>query len=145
MFLVWTASFLAIGWLLNFRAGIKSVPFPNNLRGNKLLLATGTVMLLLALTYPSISFRIAKALERQWPTKLSSNALMLRVKFSTDLDCAGCAKSIDSLLRKQKGLEKAEISFEKDEGSVWYDPDQTSKDAILKLLATNHFHAKEIE
>jgi heme/copper-type cytochrome/quinol oxidase subunit 2 len=143
VFLTWSASLLAIGWLLAFRA--RKIPSENSKlhKRNRIVLTVATVAILMGVTYPTVSVQIAKALEPKWPAQLSANATSVKLKFSNDLDCAACAKSIGTLLCKQKGLEKADFNIESDEAVVWFNPDKTSKATVLQVLEQNHYAAQE--
>ncbi len=148
LFVVWAVSFLAISWFLSYR--LARAPLPDGPaspaskipKWNKGILWIATIVVVISVTFPIVSPAIANALERRWPTTMSSNAMTVTIKVPS-VDCVDCARRLDAVLRKQRGLEKAEISLEKKEATVWYNPAKTSKSVVLETLKLHHFTTEE--
>ncbi|NLC78057.1 MAG: heavy-metal-associated domain-containing protein [Clostridia bacterium] len=59
-----------------------------------------------------------------------------------DLACPDCAGKISELLRKQKGVEDAQLSFMTGKLNVSYDPDVISLDEIKKTVSKLGYKAE---
>lgn len=106
------------------------------------LIGVAVLGLVVAITFPKISIAVARALERQWPATLSTNAI--QVTLHMEMDCQACARGIVELLRGQSGLEKAEVKFEQQELRFWYNPRQTSKRSVIADLKSRGYSPREL-
>lgn len=61
----------------------------------------------------------------------------------TDLACPNCAQKIGEILEKQKGVEKASVSFATSKVKVLYDPELISLDTIEKVVARTGYRVVE--
>jgi cation transport ATPase len=52
----------------------------------------------------------------------------------TNLSCPSCAETISQVLRRQKGVTEAKVSFATSQVRVTYDPAMISLDAIEKVI-----------
>lgn len=59
-----------------------------------------------------------------------------------DLACPDCAAKISELLRKQKGVEDAQLSFMSGKLNVTYDPDTITLDEIKKTVSKLGYKAE---
>ena len=137
--LVWTISLLAIAWLLRFKS--QQVPSSEGVKrlGN-LVVPMATMVVALSMVFPIFSSAISSVLEPTWPKTMSSNAVRMEIKIPT-MDCATCARSIDLLLRKEPGLQKAEFDLKRQAVAIWYDPQKNSKTTVVEALKCKGFSA----
>jgi copper chaperone CopZ len=47
------------------------------------------------------------------------------------MDCEGCAQTIEHSLKRIEGVREVRIDWQKGDGEVAFDPDQTDEQAIL--------------
>lgn len=57
------------------------------------------------------------------------------------MSCGGCVKSVTGVLEALPGVGKAEVSLEKGEAKVEFDPAQVNRDALLGAVADAGFEA----
>ncbi len=68
-----------------------------------------------------------------------TNTINLKIEGMT---CEGCASTIAGYLRREEGVEKAEINYEEKKATVAYDPGKTSPEKILRSrVFSNHYSA----
>ena len=62
------------------------------------------------------------------------------------MHCGACANGIQMMLIYKNGVSTAEVSYEKTEGVVEYDPEKISIDEILKTVtSTSEYRATVCE
>jgi copper chaperone CopZ len=59
------------------------------------------------------------------------------------MHCAGCAQTIDHLLRRQAGVWEAEVSHEAAGARVLFDPDQVSADQLAEAVRRAGYSTSE--
>lgn len=57
------------------------------------------------------------------------------------MHCTACASGIRSMLRRTAGVVSAEVSFEKKEAVVDFNPAQTSREKILEVITNMGYKA----
>lgn len=50
------------------------------------------------------------------------------------MHCDGCAETIKNLLDKEQGVQIADVSFEKRQARVLFDPDATGEDGLIATI-----------
>ena len=66
------------------------------------------------------------------------------VTFSVNVDCPACVKKLESNLPFEKGVKDLRVSLE--EQTVWfkYQPEKTTKEALVKAVEKFGYEVKEI-
>ncbi len=59
----------------------------------------------------------------------------------TGMSCGGCVKSVTNVLQGLPGVGKAEVSLEKCEARVEYEPGQVTREAMAQAIADAGFEA----
>lgn len=72
---------------------------------------------------------------------MAENTINLRIEGMT---CEGCAATISAYLRREEGVEKAEVSYGEKKARVDYDPDRTSPEKILRSRVFNNHYSAEL-
>ncbi|HLG16964.1 MAG TPA: heavy metal-associated domain-containing protein [Blastocatellia bacterium] len=57
------------------------------------------------------------------------------------MSCTSCAKGIKAMLKRTPGVVSAEVSYERREASVEYDPSRTSTDKIVEAITNLGYKA----
>ena len=57
------------------------------------------------------------------------------------MSCGGCVKSVTNVLQALPGVAKAEVSLEKGEAKVDYEPGQATRAALAAAIADAGFEA----
>jgi len=58
------------------------------------------------------------------------------------MDCPPCAAGLQASLQSRPGVVAARVEYDKGRGSVTYQPEQTSPDAIVQFIATAGLKAR---
>lgn len=58
------------------------------------------------------------------------------------MHCTSCAKGIKAMLKRTSGVVSAEVSFERREADVEYDPSLTSRDKIVEAINNMGYKAR---
>ncbi|MDA1272681.1 MAG: mercuric transporter MerT family protein [Verrucomicrobia bacterium] len=153
VFLGVTFALLALAWYLTYRKpktaceeGSACATKPVS-KWNKMVLwfATGVVLIMAAfpsLSSASLSSAILRGSQRPIPAVVAGpNSAILKVKIPS-MDCAACAVSIQAKLRKQSGIENAEVSFATKEAVVQYDATRLSPEKIIAAIDETGFKAE---
>ncbi|HEX8961839.1 MAG TPA: cation transporter [Rhodocyclaceae bacterium] len=59
----------------------------------------------------------------------------------TGMSCGGCVKSVTNVLQALPGVAKAEVSLEKGEAAVEFEPGQVTREAMAQAVADAGFEA----
>jgi copper chaperone CopZ len=147
--LVWGLGLLVLAWALRYQ-WTKNGPGreatsarPTSLNSSRVVLWLASTAMVLSLTFPLIREKLEPS-EPNWPAVAPANALAVKIKIPS-MDCASCARSVNLLLGKQSGVEKAEFRLEGNEAIVWYSPSKTSKSGLIAEIRNHGFNAQEAE
>ncbi len=148
VFLGLTFALLPLAWYLTYRkpkaaceegsaCATKSVS-----KWNKVVLWFATGVVLIAAAFPSLSSAILRASQTSAPVAVTdANSAVLKVKISS-MDCAACALNIQSVLKKQAGVQQAQVSFDTKEAVVQYDATKLSPEKIIAAIDQTGFKAE---
>ena len=150
VFLGVTFVLLALAWYLTYRKpkaaceeGSTCATKPVA-KWNKVVLwfATGVVLVMAA--FPSLSSAILRGTQSNAPVLVTdANSAVLKVKIPS-MDCAACALNIQSVLKKQTGVQQAQVSFDTKEAVVRYDATKLSPEKIIAAIDQTGFKAEPI-
>lgn len=102
------------------------------------LLKAGTILLLL-----SASLNVNGQSEKQHTIKAAGSHLAFLKLEVKGMHCqAGCANSIDSALKRHRGIISSQTIFATHRSFVRYDPALISRDAIIRIIDDKGFRAK---
>lgn len=140
VFLGVTFALLALAWFLTYRKpkaaceeGSACATNPVS-KWNRVVLWLATGVVLIMAAFPSLSSAILRGSQRPTPAVLAGpNSAILKVKIPS-MDCAACAASIQAKLRKQSGIENAEVSFATKEAVLQYDTTKLSPQDIIAAI-----------
>ena len=66
-----------------------------------------------------------------------------RVLIAVDgMQCTSCAKGIKAMLKRTSGVVSAEVSYERSEADVEYDPSRTSSEKIVQAISNMGYKAR---
>ena len=153
VFLGVTFALLALAWYLAYRK-----PKANCEEGsacatkpvakwNKVVLWVATGFVLIAAAFPSLSSAILRATQTSQDaccapsTVADENSAVLTVKIPS-MDCAACALNIQSVLKKQAGVQQVQLSFDSKEPVVRYDATKLSPEKIIAPIDQTGFKAE---
>jgi len=148
VFLGVTLVLLALAWYLTYRKskaaceeGSACATKPVA-KWNKVLLWLATGVVLVTAAFPSLSSAIFGGIQRPTSAVVAGpNSAILKVKIPS-MDCAACAASIEAKLRKQSGIENAEVSYDTKEAVVQYDATKLSPEKIIAAIDEAGFKAE---
>ena len=150
LFLVLTFALLALSWYLTYRKPKESCatdgegatcPTRPAGRWNKIVLGIATVVAIAFAAFPNLSGAFGKLRQSSSPTgAIGTNSAVLNVSIPT-MDCAACAASIEKTVRRQKGVEQAQVNFDTKQGVIYYDPSRTSSNEIIATIDKTGFKA----
>ena len=148
VFLVVTFALLALAWYLTYRKpkaaceeGSACATKPVA-KWNKVVLWFATAIVLIAAAFPSLSSAILRATQPTAPVAVADeNSAVLKVKIPS-MDCAACALNIQSVLKKQAGVQQAQVSFDTKEAAVRYDATKLSPEKIIAAIDGTGFKAE---
>jgi copper chaperone CopZ len=152
VFLGVTFALLALAWYLTYRkpkaacdegAACATKPVA---KWNKLVLWFSTACVLVAAAFPSLSSAILRATQSNsdaccaTSAVADANSAVLKVRISS-MDCAACALNIQSVLRKESGVQHAQVSFDTKEAVVRYDATRISPEKLIAVIDQTGFKA----
>jgi mercuric ion transport protein len=153
VFLGVTFALLALAWYLAYRQpkaaceeGSTCAAKPVA-KWNKVVLSIATLFVLAAAAFPSLSSAILRANQTGQDaccapsTAANGNSTVLKVKIPS-MDCAACALNIQSVLKKQAGVQQAQVSFDTKEAVVQYDATKLSPEKIMAAIDQTGFKAE---
>lgn len=56
------------------------------------------------------------------------------------MHCEGCAHTIKTLVEKEPGVQRAEVSFEGGDARILFDPRATSEDRLVAVVEKPGYH-----
>lgn len=100
---------------------------------------TNFIIFLLAgmLTVPGISFG-----EEQTKSTVATDTVNMKIE---GMSCAGCASSLKSALQKVKGVQNAEVSFEKKEATVVIEKGKVKESELTDSVKKSGFKATVVQ
>lgn len=148
VFLGVTFALLALAWYLTYRkpkatceAGSACATKPVA-KWNKMVLWIATAFVLLTAAFPSLSSALLRATQPGAPVAVSdADSAVLRVKIPS-MDCAACAVSIQTKLRRQAGVLTAQVSYDTKEATVRYDAKNLLPEKIIAAIDETGFKAE---
>src|SRR5712692_3043409 len=127
VFLVVTFALLALAWYLTYRnpkaACADGLACATKLvsKWNKVVLWLATAFVLIAAAFPTLSSAILRSTATNPPAAVADgNSAVLNLKIPS-MNCAACALNIQSVLKRQAGVQLAQVSFDTKEAVVQYD------------------------
>ncbi len=156
VFLGVTFALLALAWYLTYRK-----PKENCEEGavcaakpvakwNKVVLWFATAFVVAATAFPSLSSAVLSAGQSGSdaccapPAVVGSDSAVLKLTIPR-MDCAACAVGIQAMLRRQTGVESAEVSFDTKEAVVRYDAAKISAEKIVAMIDQTGFKAAKMD
>ena len=148
VFLGVTFALLALAWYLTYRKpkaacaeGSACATKPVS-KWNKMVLWLATGVVLLMAAFPSLSSAIPRATPTSPPVAVADGiSAMLKEKIP-GMDCAACAVSIQTKLRKQTGVVTAQVNYDTKEAVVQYDTTKLSPQDITATIDQTGFKAE---
>jgi copper chaperone CopZ len=148
VFLVVTFALLALAWYLTYRKpkapceeGSAYATKPVS-KWNKVILWVAAGVVLVTAAFPSLSSAILRGTQSNAPVAVADeNSAVLKVKIPS-MDCAACALNIQSVLKKQAGVQQAQVSFDTKEAVVRYDATKLSPEKIIAAIDQTGFKAE---
>jgi len=153
VFLDVTFALLAVAWYLTYRKpkatceeGSACATQPVA-KWNKVVLWIATLFVLAAAAFPSLSSALLRVNQSNsdacCPPSAAAdgNSAVLKVKIPS-MDCAACALNIQSVLKKQAGVQQAQVSFDTKEAVVRYDATKLSAEKIIAAIDQTGFKAE---
>ncbi|MBI4660615.1 MAG: cation transporter [Verrucomicrobia bacterium] len=148
VFLGVTFALLALAWYLTYRkpkaaceedSACATKPVA---KWNKAVLWFATGVVLVTAAFPSLSSAILRGTQSNAPVVVTdANSAVLKVKIPS-MDCAACALNIQSVLKKQAGVQQAQVSFDTKEAVVQYDATKLSPEKIIAAIDQTGFKAE---
>ena len=150
VFLGITFALLALAWYLTYRKpkvacdeGSACATKPIS-KWNKVGLWFATSVVLVTAAFPSLSSAILRGTQSNAPVAVAdANSAVLKVKIP-GMDCAACALNIQSVLKKQSGVQQAQVSFDTKEAVVQYDATTLSSEKIIAAIDQTGFKAEKM-
>lgn len=153
VFLGVTFALLALAWYLTYRKpkaacedGSACATKPVA-KWNRVVLWFATGFVLVTAAFPSLSAAILRATQSDTdaccapPVVADLNSAVLTVKIPS-MDCAACALNIQSVLKKQLGVQQAQVSFDTKTATVQYDRTKLSPEKIIAAIDQTGFKAE---
>lgn len=104
-------------------------------------LAVVTVAALALLAFPSYADRLAPEARAQAPTSPQTLGPTVRVSIS-GMTCAGCVPHVETALAGVDGAASWDVSYERAEAVVRYDPARANPEAIRAAIASTGYGAE---
>ena len=155
LFLGVTSALLALAWYLTYRKAKENCEEGSACatkpvaKWNKVVLWFSTAFVLVAAAFPSLSSAILRTGQSNSDAccassaATSTNSAVLQAKIPS-MDCAACAAGIQAMLRKQTGVQSAQVSFDAKEAVVRYDASKISPEKIIAVIDQTGFKAERI-
>ena len=151
LFLGVTFVLLGVAWYLTYRkpkaeacAGGTACAARPGAKGGKVVLWVATALAVALAALPLYAGAVARLLhpEGAGPARgAGANLAALKVKIPS-MDCAACALNIQSVLKKQTGVQQAQVSFDTKEAVVRYDATKLSPEKIIAAIDQTGFKAE---
>ena len=107
---------------------------PNNI---SIICALVFAIFLQCLCYPASARAAVRA-----GTTVNNERVLLAVD---GMSCTSCANGIKAMLKRTPGVISAEVSYERREADVEYDPSRTSIEKIIEAITNMGYKARVIE
>ena len=155
VFLGVTFTLLALAWYLSYRkpkAACEQGPACATAavsKWNKVVLLFATAFVVAAAAFPSVASALLRASRSGSeaccapPIATKAASVVLRARIPA-MDCAACALNIESVLKKQAGVEQARVSFDTKEAVVQYDATKVSPEKIITAIDQTGFKAEPV-
>ena len=148
VFLGVTFALLALAWYLTYRKpkaacaeGSVCATKPVS-KWNKVALWFATGAVLVTAAFPSLSSAILRGTQSNTPVVVDdANSAVLKVKIPS-MDCAACAVSIQTKLRKQAGIITASVNYDTKDAVVQYDATKLLPEKIMATIDETGFKAE---
>jgi mercuric ion transport protein len=148
LFLGVTFALLALAWYLTYRkpkapceAGSACATKPVS-KWNKMVLWFATSAVVVVAAFPSLSSAILRGTQSNAPVVVAdANSAVLKVKIPS-MDCAACAVSIQTKLRKQAGIITASVNYDTKGAEVQYDATKLTPEKIIAAIDETGFKAE---
>lgn len=139
---------LALAWYLTYRKpktaceeGATCATKPDS-KWNKVVLWIATGAVLVTAAFPSLSSAILRGTQSNAPGVVAdANSAVLKVKIPS-MDCAACAVSIQTKLRKQAGIITASVNYDTKDAVVQYDATKLLPEKIMATIDETGFKAE---
>ena len=148
LFLGVTFALLGLAWYLTYRkpkanceedSACATKPVA---KWNKVVLGFATGVVLVTAAFPSLSSAILRGTQSNAPVAVADeNSGVLRVKIPS-MDCAACALNVQSVLKKQAGIQQARVDFATKEAVVRYVATKLSPKKIIAAIDRTGFKAE---
>jgi copper chaperone CopZ len=155
VFLGVTLTLLGLAWYLSYRKpkatckqGSACATAAVSKR-NKVVLLFATAFVVAAAAFPSVASGLLRASRAAsdaccaLPIATKASSVVLRARIPK-MDCAACALNIESVLKKQTGVEQARASFDTKEAVVQYDATKVSPEKIITAIDQTGFRAEPV-
>lgn len=151
VFLGITLLLLALAWYLTYRKpktaceeGSVCATKPVS-KWNKVVLWFATGAVLVTAAFPSLSSAILRGTRSNAPVVVAdANSAVLKVKIPS-MDCAACAVSIQTKLRKQAGIITASVNYDTKDAVVQYDATKLLPEKIMATIDETGFKAEPVK
>jgi copper chaperone CopZ len=148
VFLGVTFALLALAWYLTYRKpkesceeGSACATKPAG-KWNKVVLWIATGIVLLTTAFPSLSSVILRGTQSSVPGAVAGdNSVVLKVEIPS-MDCAACAVSIQTKMRKLAGVITASVNYDTKEAEVQYDATKLAPEKIIAAIDETGFKAE---
>lgn len=149
-FLGVTFALLALAWYLAYRKpkiacddGSACATKPVA-KWNKVALWFATSVVLVTAAFPSLSSAILRGTQSNAPVAVAdANSAVLKVKIPS-MDCAACAASIQTKLRRLAGIATAQVNYDTKEAVLRYDAAKLSPEKIIAAIDETGFKAEKM-
>ena len=109
---------------------------------NKVVLWIATGIVLLTTAFPSLSSVILRGTQSSVPGAVAGdNSVVLKVEIPS-MDCAACAVSIQTKMRKLAGVITASVNYDTKEAEVQYDATKLAPEKIIAAIDETGFKAE---
>ena len=137
-----TFALLGVGFYLAYRPRREACEVgsvcerPSFVRWNRAILWMVTALVVVLAAFPYYSGRVARAVTKEKSAAQVASAgatthLILNIE---GMDCGACATLIEKNLSKVPGVRQAEVSFEKKQASIQYDPSQVKPLRFVEVI-----------
>ncbi len=147
VFLGITFALLALAWYLTYRKpkvacdeGSACATKPVS-KWNKVALWFATSVVLVTAAFPGLSSAILRGTQSNARVAVAdANSAVLKVKIPS-MDCAACAVSIQTKLRRLAGIATAQVNYDTKEAVLQYDAAKLSPEKIIAAIDETGFKA----
>jgi mercuric ion transport protein len=155
VFLGVTFTLVALAWYLSYRKpkatceeGSACATAAGS-KWNRVVLLFATAFVVAAAAFPSVASALLRASRSGSeaccapPIATKAASVVLRARIPA-MDCAACALNIESVLKKQAGVEQARVRFDTKEAVVQYDNTKVSPEKLITAIDQTGFKAEPV-